>query len=70
MAFPIMAALTAASLAKSLFSKQGQPQQQGSSPFMGREELDRYMALRDIMKRVKSPYMANMMGRDGGFGGY
>ena len=71
MAIPFAAIAGGLSIAKSLFGgKGGQPQQSAASPFMGKDAVDRYMALKAILKKVRSPYMASMMGRDGGSDGY
>ena len=70
MAFPLAAVIGGIGLAKSIFGKKDQPQQSAASPFMGKDAVDRYMALKAILKKVRSPYMASMMGRDGGSDGY
>jgi hypothetical protein len=67
MAFPIAAVLGGISLASQLFGKKKPAAQQGgASPFMNDADWNRYMALRDIMKKVRSPYLASLYGRSAG----
>lgn len=66
MPFPLAAVIGGVGLAKSLLGKKPQPREGYASPFMGNDELERYLALRDIMRKVKSPYMASLYGRNTG----
>lgn len=67
MPLPLAAVATGLGIAKSIFGKKPQQAQGAPSPYMGDQELERYMMLRKVLQRSRgNPYMGYLMGQPGG----